>query len=215
MAAMVLSSLCMSAADEVTAKVSGTNLNIGLVNETSYVAFQMDIKLPAGVSASSVEAVANRLSQEGSDTEIGGTKFIVASNVLEGNVLRVIAYNLANAAIDKATGDILAITLDKAPAAASDIKITNIKFVTATDLAEMNLADVTAANGVKLGDIDGDGNILANDVTALISILLQPSANRANYCVENSFNLAACDVDGDGNLLVNDVTAIITLLLGK
>lgn len=200
MAAMVLSSLCMSAADEVTAKVSGTNLNIGLVNETSYVAFQMDIKLPAGVSASSIEAVANRLSQEGSDTEIGGTKFIVASNVLEGNVLRVIAYNLANAAIDKATGDILAITLDKAPAAASDIKITNIKFVTAEDLVEMNLADVTGESGALTGDVNMDGKINILDVVAVIS-QLSGSATYPN-----------ADVNGDTKVNILDVVAIITLM---
>ncbi len=207
MAAMVLSSLCMSAADEVTAKVSGTNLNIGLVNETSYVAFQMDIKLPAGVSASSIEAVANRLSQEGSDTEIGGTKFIVASNVLEGNVLRVIAYNLANAAIDKATGDILAITLDKAPAAASDIKITNIKFVTATDLAEMNLADVTGENGGNKGDVNKDGKVDVNDIIAVANIILGKDTSK--------YDMDAADVNSDTAINVNDIIAIAKIILGN
>lgn len=209
MAAMVLSSLCMSAADEVTAKVSGTNLNIGLVNETSYVAFQMDIKLPAGVSASTIEAVANRLSQEGSDSEIGGTKFIVASNVLEGNVLRVIAYNLANDAIKNATGDILAITLDKAPAAASDIKITNIKFVTATDLAEMNLADVTGENGGGLlGDVFEDGIIDVMDVSATLNIINKMP-------LAEGVNPANADVYADGITDVMDVTAILNLINKK
>lgn len=207
MAAMVLSSLCMSAADEVTAKVSGTNLNIGLVNETSYVAFQMDIKLPAGVSASSIEAVANRLSQEGSDTEIGGTKFIVASNVLEGNVLRVIAYNLANAAIKDATGDILAITLSAAPAAASDIKITNIKFVTATDLAEMNLADVTGENGGNKGDVNKDGKVDVNDIIAVANIILGKDTSK--------YDMDAADVNSDTAINVNDIIAIAKIILGN
>lgn len=206
MAAMVLSSLCMSAADEVTAKVSGTNLNIGLVNETSYVAFQMDIKLPAGVSASSVEAVANRLSQEGSDTEIGGTKFIVASNVLEGNVLRVIAYNLANDEIKDATGDILAITLSAAPAAASDITISNIKFVKEADLAEVAMADVTAANGVMLGDVNNDGKITMLDVAGTIDITLGKPG---------SYNVDAADVNLDGKVTMLDVAKLIDITLGK
>lgn len=200
MAAMVLSSLCMSAADEVTAKVSGTNLNIGLVNETSYVAFQMDIKLPAGVSASTIEAVANRLSQEGSDSEIGGTKFIVASNVLEGNVLRVIAYNLANAAIDKATGDILAITLDKAPAAASDIKITNIKFVKAEELVEMNLADVTGENGSLRGDVDQNGKVDIADVVETIKVIKVAGYN------------SLADLDGNNKVDIADVVEIIKII---
>lgn len=207
MAAMVLSSLCMSAADEVTAKVSGTNLNIGLVNETSYVAFQMDIKLPAGVSASSIEAVANRLSQEGSDSEIGGTKFIVASNVLEGNVLRVIAYNLANAAIKDATGDILAITLNAAPAAASDIKITNIKFVTETDLVEMNLADVTGENGGNKGDVNKDGKVDVNDIIAVANIILGKDTSK--------YDMDAADVNSDTAINVNDIIAIAKIILGN
>lgn len=207
MAAMVLSSLCMSAADEVTAKVSGTNLNIGLVNETSYVAFQMDIKLPAGVSASTIEAVANRLSQEGSDSEIGGTKFIVASNVLEGNVLRVIAYNLANAAIKDATGDILAITLNAAPAAASDIKITNIKFVTETDLVEMNLADVTGENGGNKGDVNKDGKVDVNDIIAVANIILGKDTSK--------YDMDAADVNSDTAINVNDIIAIAKIILGN
>ena len=206
MAAMVLSSLCMSAADEVTAKVSGTNLNIGLVNEASYVAFQMDIKLPAGVSASSIEAVANRLSQEGSDTEIGGTKFIVASNVLEGNVLRVIAYNLANDEIKNATGDILAITLNAAPAAASDITISNIKFVKKADLAEVAMADVTAANGVMLGDVNNDGKITMLDVAGTIDITLGKPG---------SYNVDAADVNQDGKVTMLDVAKLIDITMGK
>lgn len=204
MAAMVLSSLCMSAADEVTAKVSGTNLNIGLVNETSYVAFQMDIKLPAGVSASSIEAVANRLSQEGSDSEIGGTKFIVASNVLEGNVLRVIAYNLANAAIDKATGDILAITLDKAPAAASDIKITNIKFVTKDDLKEIALTDATGESAGLRGDVNMDGVVNGLDMVRWINIFLGKAEE-----------VPAADVNENGSIDGLDLVSLISILLNK
>lgn len=207
MAAMVLSSLCMSAADEVTAKVSGTNLNIGLVNETSYVAFQMDITLPAGVSASSIEAVANRLSQEGSDTEIGGTKFIVASNVLEGNVLRVIAYNLKNEAIKETTGDILAITLNAAPAAASDIKITNIKFVTADDLAEMNLADVTGESAGVRGDVNQDGIVDISDILAIIDLSLGKE--------DPAYNKAAADLNGDNVYDISDILAVIDITLGK
>lgn len=200
---MVLSSFGMYAADEVTAKVSGTNLSIGLENETSYVAFQMDIKLPEGISASSIEAVANRLSQEGSDQEVGGTKFIIASNVLEGNVLRVIAYNLANAAISNATGDILQIALNAAPASASDIKITNIKFVTATDLQEMALADVTGENGAKVGDVNMDGSVDVLDAARLFNIIVGLAESTPNS-----------DVNGDGSIDVLDAARVFNLIVG-
>lgn len=204
MAAMVLSSLCMSAADEVTAKVSGTNLNIGLVNETSYVAFQMDIKLPAGVSASTIEAVANRLSQEGSDSEIGGTKFIVASNVLEGNVLRVIAYNLANDEIKDFTGDILAITLNAAPAAASDITISNIKFVKKTDLAEVAMADVTGESAGLRGDVNLDGVVDVKDVGIVLNMFLLKTPKDS-----------IADFDNSGDIDVKDVGIVLNIFLKK
>ena len=204
MAAMVLSSLCMSAADEVTAKVSGTNLNIGLVNETSYVAFQMDIKLPAGVSASSIEAVANRLSQEGSDSEIGGTKFIVASNVLEGNVLRVIAYNLANDEIKDFAGDILAITLNAAPAAASDITISNIKFVKKADLAEVAMADVTGESAGLRGDVNLDGVVDVKDVGIVLNMFLLKTPKDS-----------IADFDNSGDIDVKDVGIVLNIFLKK
>ena len=52
------------------------------------------------------------------------------------------------------------------------------------------------------GDVDGDGNVSINDVTALIDILLRGTTPPAT-----------ADVDGDGNVTINDVTALIDILL--
>ena len=55
----------------------------------------------------------------------------------------------------------------------------------------------------KKGDINGDGEINASDVTALINKIL----SLADYAD------AMCDLDGDGEVNVGDVTALINLIL--
>ena len=193
--------------DAVTAKVSGTNLNVALTNETEYCAFQMDITLPSGVSASAVAAAANRLTQTGSDTEIGGTKFIVASNVIDetNNVLRVIAYNLNNNAIAGTSGaDILNITLSAAPSKSSDVKVSNIVFVKSSDLTAATLSDATGVDGFKKGDVNQDGTVDVFDATALVNIILHKQAETTTS-----------DVDGNGTIDVFDVTALTNIILHK
>ena len=55
----------------------------------------------------------------------------------------------------------------------------------------------------KKGDINGDGEINASDVTALINKIL----SLADYAD------AMCDLNGDGEVNVGDVTALINLIL--
>lgn len=213
---MLVAAVGMKADDQVTARVSGTSLNIALQNATTYCAFQMDIHLPQGISATAVAAVANRLSQTGSDTEIGGTKFIVAHNTLDGNVLRVIAYNLSNAEIKEATGDILAITLSGIVADPTVITVSNILFVNQNDLSEVVLNDATGENGVVLGDVAGnDGQILINDVIAAIQISLVDSVNQKAFAAGKYYNFDAADADGNGSILINDVVQIIAISMSK
>lgn len=213
---MIASALSMMAADQVTAKVSGSSLKIGLENETTFCAFQMDITLPEGISATAVEAVAARLSQEGADETIGSPKFIVAHNTLEGNVLRVIAYNLKNAQIENATGDILDITLSGEVADPTVITVSNILFVNADDLSEVALNDATGENGVVPGDVAGnDGEVLINDVTAAIKISLNDDSRQKAFATENGYNFDAADIDGNGAVLINDITQIIKISMSK
>jgi len=54
------------------------------------------------------------------------------------------------------------------------------------------------------GDVDGDGEVLVADVTAVVAMILGD--------VETT---AAADVDGDGELTVADATALVTIILGK
>ncbi len=206
MAAMVLSTLGMQAEDKVTAKVSGTNLNIGLENSTSFVAFQMDIQLPAGVTASKVDKT-GRLKQganvtiEGVSTE---TPFVIASNVLEGNVLRVIAYNLGNNIIEDATGDLLNIALSDAVADPSEVKLNTILFVKSSDLTESALDNVIGEEGRVTGDVNGKDGFNFFDVTDIIEMYLGKKAPTA-----------AADVNGKDGFNFFDVTDLIDYFLGK
>jgi hypothetical protein len=66
-----------------------------------------------------------------------------------------------------------------------------------------NKCVVCGANNTA-GDVNGDGNINIDDVTALIDYLLMSDAS---IVIENA------DVNGDGVINIADVTALIDILL--
>ena len=116
LAVMLVSSLAALAEDGVTASLSVSSSNPG--NETydiatlhvsltnpslNYVAFQFDVQLPAGMDLEVTEVVkSDRLNE---------CNFFVEKNILSGNVLRVLGYNLQNAPIGGESGEILSITM--------------------------------------------------------------------------------------------------------
>ena len=59
--------------------------------------------------------------------------------------------------------------------------------------------------GLKLGDLNADGNIDASDVTALINKVLGVTEIADDIC----------DINGDGVVNVSDVTALINIILAK
>ena len=69
------------------------------------------------------------------------------------------------------------------------------------------VADITSQYTFLKGDVNGDGEVSINDVTALISILLGYPADAAS--------MYRAEVDGDGEISIGDVTALISILLGK
>ena len=73
----------------------------------------------------------------------------------------------------------------------------NIQHVTLTGTGEELL----------IGDVDNDGEVNINDVTALIDYLLGVNSD--------SLNQATADVDQNGRVSIDDVTALIDILLGK
>ena len=69
------------------------------------------------------------------------------------------------------------------------------------------VADITSQYTFLKGDVNGDGEVSINDVTALISILLGYPADAAS--------MYRAEVDGDGEISIGDATALISILLGK
>ena len=69
----------------------------------------------------------------------------------------------------------------------------------------LTLASFTAGAGTLRGDVDQDGSVNINDVTALINYLLSGNAS--------GINIVNADSDQDGKVNIDDVTALIDRLL--
>ena len=80
----------------------------------------------------------------------------------------------------------------------------NANVVSSGAIRQATFTAVTSSGPVVLaGDVDGDGQVSISDVTALIDMLLNASADVTS----------TADVDGDGAVSISDVTALIDLLL--
>ena len=82
--------------------------------------------------------------------------------------------------------------------------------VTVTTDSNGQLAQTTfevTVTGYMIGDVNMDGKVGIDDVTALIDILLGS--------VLTDYDMDAADVDMDGRLTINDVTALIDMLLNN
>ena len=79
------------------------------------------------------------------------------------------------------------------------VGINKTGYLNVQDYTKVTLRPV---NELIRGDVDGNGKVNIDDVTALIDILLKGSEAPA-----------AADVDGDGKVNIDDVTALIDLLL--
>lgn len=198
------------ASDEVTVKVAAGSADVELVNETAFVAFQMDITLPGATVAESgaIESNVERLAKganvtiAGADTE---TPFVVVYNELAGNKVRVVAYNLGNHEIQANAGKLFTLSFT-GDVNADEVVVDNVLFVD-TNLVEQAIAAHAEAGGAAgNGDIDNNGEVDVFDVVALANIVLGN--------VDPSYNLKAADVDGNGDTDVFDIVALATLILG-
>ena len=63
------------------------------------------------------------------------------------------------------------------------------------------------------GDVNGDGDVSIKDVSDLIALLLEDTAEEDTRSMNAKF--IAADLNGDGRLTVKDVTLLIEMLLGS
>lgn len=195
----------------VSATVTGEELTVSLTeNGKQFVAFQMDIQLPAGVTVendgTAITLMTDRLTQPGTASKIDASEnvnFKVLYNVLPDNRLRVIAYNLENREIGGTAGDALfTVTLSAAPDEASDISLSNILFVTKNELAEIQIPEIDAISGRHPYDIDGVEGVTVSDALFLLAYIVEEKPFRADYDFDT--NKGALTV-GDAMVILNYV----------
>lgn len=177
-------------------------LSILLDNEAEYTAFQVDIYIPEGlfVEQEDGEFLFDLTSRKGRDHTI-------TSLLRPDGAIRLIAYSVGVKPFSGKSGALVTfnINANELFSAPATIYLKNILFTTTLG-EEIAFADetciVSSSNDFLIGDVDGDGRISIDDVTALIDILL-----RGNQAGGNP------DVDCDGRVSIDDVTALIDLLL--
>lgn len=195
----------------VSATVKGQKLEVALANDAqSFVAFQMDITLPTGVDVENTGAVVmntDRLTEKAGTPVAGAANanFIIAYNKIDATHVRVLAYNLENRALAGNSGELFTMTFTGTTDA--NFTIDGIKFVTETELAEIELAVATSVPGAAytLGDAYEDGVIDIADITATAAMINGDFSNpRYNRDAANAFADSALDVA--------DITAIAAII---
>lgn len=193
------------AQDVVTAKYNGNKLDVELTNTTTFIAFQMDITLPEGVTVTSITSNVDRLFQQENVVIDGNevtTDFKVLHNVIDdaNNVVRVVVYNLGNNEIKQATGKLFTLNLNTA---VEEATIDNIFFVD-NGMIEKSLAQVIAEQGTKAGDVNLDGNVSLADAQAIFKRIVNLENNPSyNY-----------DVDGNGSPTIADAILVYKIIVG-
>lgn len=192
--ALMVSSGAM-AQDKVTAFIKPgetKQLSIALKNEASYTAFQMQIKLPTGLSFTD-DAVT--LSRKTSSHQ-------VEANKVDDSTMRVVAYSYdgttGNENFTDNYGDLLLVTVTAADNfVAKDIELSDVVFVD-SDLAGQNIE--TKIVGL-LGDVDSNNKLNTADASAILMKLADK--------VPAAYDEDAADVDGSGKVNTSDASAIL------
>lgn len=200
----------------VSATVKGQELKVALANDAqAFVAFQMDITLPAGVDVEAAGAVVmntDRLTEKAGTPVAGAANanFIIAYNKIDATHVRVLAYNLENRALAGNSGELFTMTFTGTTA--ENFTIDNSLFVTVDDLAEIKLQIAeSVASGAVIGDINksgGDPN--GNDLVALVEII-----KNGGVCpVGKDYDMVAANVNESVDPVPNgnDLVAFIELL---
>lgn len=215
----------ISATFKVDSDNQNATLTVSLNSTTSLVAFQMDVQLPEGHTYTIKDGVITPGASliNGGNNSLGSTDFVIASNFVADNVLRLVAYNLGNVAIDVAKGAELfhvTFTADTAleggaTAWTATFDTEKTIFVTAADLEEIKLAIagenvingnvVPGENSVIKGDVNMSGEVEINDVVAILDFILGNDVS--------AYNEDAADANSSGAIDVNDVLYILDLIL--
>ncbi len=177
----------------VTVGVNSDNtaLEFNLVGDSSFVAFQMDVTLPVGVSYSK-----STYYSDGS---------IVASGCIDSdaNTWRIAVYSDSNGVISPTDGKTMLtatltnsgnITINR-----SNLTVSNIIFST-TSYTDLHLTCRVLGSG----DVNKDGKYNVLDVVGLVNII--------NNSSTDGLDTYAADVNGDGSYNETDVNLLIDII---
>ena len=183
---------------------------VALENAKAYTAFQMDIKLPTGLTLSNPKSLRTSDATFHNITagEVEGVTRVVALSYKQENDGSVLAGNGNLNFIDDNSPIILFFDITAADDYVDDgnIEVKNVKFVSA-DGTTQSLADASSASGLILGDANGDKDVDTKDAIKLVEQYL--GKNPSN------FDKKAADITLDGTFDTKDAIQIITVYLGK
>ena len=221
----------ISATFKVDSDNQNATLTVSLNSTTSLVAFQMDVQLPEGHTYTIGEITKGASLINGRSNSLGSTDFVIASNFVADNVLRLVAYNLGNTAIDLTKGaELFHVTFTANTALEGDATAWTATFdtektifVTAADLEEIKLAiagdNVINGNVVPgevaglLADVNRDGVISIADVVSCLEIIALNDFD-APYQLPDYDHIAA-DVNRDDAISISDIVAILEIIANQ
>ncbi len=178
-------------------------LSIMLDNDTVYSAFQFDLYLPSELipEYDDGDVVINLTSRKGDHS--------ISTNRLPNGAIRVFVTSMTSSTFSGNSGAIAKfnVTANEIFKGFYLIRIKNVICVE-EDGTKHLLENTTCAinpDEIIQGDVNGDGNVTAADVTALYDVLLN----------NNYSNVVNGDQTGDGIITSADITAVYTILLGN
>lgn len=194
----------------LSATVKSQTLEVALTNPTeNFVAFQMDITLPEGVTVESEGAVVLNKTRLDKNSEVpfagaANSDFVIAYNKIDDSTVRVLAYNLKNRAISGTEGELF--SMNFGGTTSENFVIDNVKFVSLTELREVELAQATSTSGASYlkGDVDLSGGVDSLDLALLVDIILKK--------VDPT---ATSNVDETGDIDSLDLALLVDILLKK
>ena len=181
---------------------------VALENANAYTAFQMDIKLPTGLTLSNPKSLrtSDATFHNISFGEVEGVTRVVALSYKQENDGSVLAGNGNLNFIDGNSPIILFFDIIAAADYVDNgnIEVKNVKFVSATGNTQ-TLADASSASGSILGDTNSSGNI--NTVDASYILMSIVGSNPENFVKK------AADIDLNGIINTVDATLILRMLV--
>lgn len=184
---------------------------VALENAMAYTAFQMDIKLPEGLTMSNPKSLrtSDATYHNISFGEVDGVYRVVALSYKQENDGSVLAANANKNFIDGNSEIILYFDITAANnyVDTGNIEVKNVKFVKADETVQA-MADASSDKDRFWGDINGDKQKTAQDA----SLVLQSVAGKISLSIKQK-DLG--NVNSDEGITAQDASLILQSIAGK